>query len=324
MQRRDFLGGLSIIVPAVTPAWADTYPSRFVRWVVPFAAGGFNDVIARKLASLAAPIMGQPIVIENKPGVSGALGTREVIRAAPDGYNLAIAIPDSVIGVTALVKSADYDVRKDLTPVVQIAEAMAVIVVQRDLGVSTMAELVQLARDKPGTIAYGSGGQGSTPHLVMGSIERRTQSRFTNVPYRGLAPAMQDFLAKQIQLVVIPSTWIAQYNLQNSATAIAVVGSQRSPFLPNIATLAEQGLTEPMLQASPWVGLVGPKDLPRAIVERWETVLAQVVASPEFVSFLATAGFTPKLKRSKQFAADLASEYAATTQLIRELGIVPE
>lgn len=324
MRRRELLGGLAALAPWASPALAESYPSRHVRWVVPFAAGGFNDVIARKLAGLAAPLMGQPIIIDNKPGVSGAIGTREVIRAAPDGYNLAIAIPDSVIGVTALVKSASYDVRKDLTPVVHIAEALAVVVVQRDLGVSSMAELVTLAQDKPGSIAYGSGGQGSTPHLVMGSIERITQSRFTNVAYRGLAPAMQDFLAKQIQLVVIPATWIAQFNIQNSATAIAIVGNERSTFLPSVPTLAEQGLTGPMLQASPWIGLVGPKGLPSAIVERWETVLAQVIQSPEFVTFLGTVGFTPKLKRSKQFAADLASEYLATTQLIRDLGIVPE
>jgi tripartite-type tricarboxylate transporter receptor subunit TctC len=324
MRRRDLLGGLAGIAAMGSPAWARDYPSRHVRWVVPFAAGGFNDVIARKLAASAAPLMGQPIVIDNKPGVSGALGTRELIRAAPDGYNFAIAIPDSVIGVTALVKSADYDVRKDLTPVAQIAEALAVVVVQRELGVDSMAELVRLARAKPGSIAYGSGGQGSTPHLVMGSIERITRSRFTAVAYRGLAPAMQDFVAKQIQLVVIPATWIAQFNIQNSATAIAIVGSERSAFLPTVATLAEQGLAGPMLQASPWIGLVGPKGLPRAIVERWEAVLAQVIQSPDFVTFLGTVGFTPRLKRSEQFAADLATEYLATTQLVRDLGIVPE
>lgn len=325
MKRRDLLGSLAGIAAIGSPAFAqDHYPSRHVRWVVPFAAGGPNDMIARKLAELASPIIGQPIIIDNKPGASGALGTREIARAAPDGYNLAIGIPDSLISVTSLVKSVGYDARSDLTPIALIADALGVLVAHRDLGVNAMAGLVKIAAEKPDTITYASWGQGSTPHLIMSSVARISRTQFINVPYRGLAPATQDFLGKQIQLLVVPTTWVAQYGNDGAVVPLAIVGNQRALGLPSVPTLAEQGFKAPILQASPWIGLVGPKGLPPAIIQRWEAVLTQAIGSPEFSRFLGTVGFAPRLKLSGRFAVDLAAEFATTTQLIRDMGIAPE
>lgn len=325
MQRRTFVHGVggAMLAPALAYAQGG-YPTRPVRWIVPFAAGGPNDAIARKLAELATARLGQPILIDNKPGASGSLGTREVMAAAPDGYTLGIGIPDSMVSAPYIVRSARYDARRDFCPVINIADAVGAFVARAELGAQTMAELVQLARAKPGTIAYASYGPGSTPHLAMAAIEQASQAQFVNVPYKGLAPAMTDFYGQQIQMVMAPLPLAQQIVDKGAGVPVAIIGSGRTPRFPQATTLAEQGFDVPILRANIWVGLFGPQGLPPAVVARWVEVLTAAIRTQAFADYLAIVGFQPVARPAAQFQAQLAAEVEATGALVRAIGLQPE
>jgi tripartite-type tricarboxylate transporter receptor subunit TctC len=324
MHRRHLMLGTGAALVAPMLARAQDYPSKPVRWVVPFAAGGPNDAIARKLAELAAARIGQPILIDNKPGASGSLGTREVMTATPDGYTFGIGILDSLVSAPYIVRSARYDTRSDFTPIVNIADAMGAFVARTELGTATMRELAHLARQRPDTIAYASYGPGSTPHLAMSAIEQQSQSRFVNVPYKGLAPAMADFYGKQIHMVMVPLPLAQQIVDKGAGVPVAIVGSERSPRFPSASTLAEQGFDVPLLRSNVWVGLFGPKGLPQPIVERWVKELTAAIRTPAFVEALAVVGFQPLAKPAAEFQAQLTAEFNATGALVRSIGLQPE
>lgn len=324
MQRRKLMLGTAAAVLAPMLGRAQDYPARPVRWIVPFAAGGPNDAIARKLAELATARIGQPILIDNKPGASGSLGTREVMAALPDGYTFGIGIPDSLVSAPYIVRSAHYDARSDFSPVINIADAMGAFVARSELGVPTMAELVRLARQQPRTIAYASYGPGSTPHLAMTAIEQQSRSQFVNVPYKGLAPAMTDFYGKQIHMVMAPLPLAQQIVDKGAGVPVAIIGSGRTPRFPQASTLAEQGFDVPILRANIWVGLFGPKGLPRPIVDRWVRELTAAIRTQAFADYLATVGFQPVARPAEEFQAQLAAEFSATGELVRSIGLQPE
>ncbi len=233
MKRREILASALSATAALASggAFAQSYPSRPIRWVMPFPAGGPTDVIARKLAELAGPRIGQPIVVENKPGANGSIGIGEVVRAAPDGYTFGVAIPDALVSVASLVPSAGYDARTDLTPIMKVCHAQPVLIANSKLGVRDIAELLSAARRAPGTITCGTWGPGTFPHLAIESIASATGTRFVDVPYKGLAPALQDTLAGSVQLTVVPPTLAQQHQDKGTIRALGVCGTERSPFL---------------------------------------------------------------------------------------------
>lgn len=329
MQRRHFtmaLGATALPGLSGTTALAQPsgYPNKPVRWVVPFPAGGPVDIVARKLAEAVSARIGQAIVVDNKPGANGSIGTAEVARAAPDGYTFALAIPDSLISVASLIKTPPYDARKDLTPITQMMASPLVMMVSSDLGVNSIAELMGKARSMPGDISFGSWGPGTMPHLIMAALEASSTARFNHIPYRGVAPALQDLAGKQVKIGFGPAHVAAQYARKGLATPIALTGPERAALLPGVSTLAEQGFDGVIEQSRVWVALVGPKDLPQPIVARWVTELDAAMRSAEFQKFLASIGFVPINASPEQFAANLAREFTATNQLIRTLGIRPE
>lgn len=328
MQRRHFtlaLGGAAALSGwPVAQSQTPSYPDKPVRWVVPFPAGGPVDIVARKLAEIIAPRIGQAIVVDNKPGANGSIGTAEVARAAPDGYTLALAIPDSLISVASLVKSPPYDARKDLTPISQMVASPLVMMASSDLGVNSIAELMGKARSMPEGISFGSWGPGTMPHLIMAALEANSTARFTHVPYRGVAPALQDLAGKQVKIGFGPAHVAAQYAQKGLATPIALTGPERAALLPGVSTLAEQGFGGAIEQSRVWVGMVGPKGLPKPIVALWVSELDAAVGSADFQKFLASIGFVPLRTRPEQFAANLAAEFTVTNELIRRLGIRAE
>jgi tripartite-type tricarboxylate transporter receptor subunit TctC len=325
IRRRLLLSTASAAAVSLSgPARAQSYPSRPIRWVMPFPAGGPTDAIARKLADLLRPKLGQPIVVENKAGASGSIGTAEVVRAAPDGYTFAVAIPDALVSVASLVPTAGYDARTDLTPIMKICHAQPVLIANASLGVRTMSELLAAARKSPRSIALGSWGPGSFPHLLIKSIESASGTLFLDVPYKGLAPAMQDTLANTVQLTVVPPALASQLQDKGSVFALGVCGGERSPFLPQIATLREQGLDTPITRSTLWIGLVAPKNLPDSLVKRWTDVLSETVRTPEFEAFLRAGGQSLLATSGADFQRELAAEYADTNALIRSLGIRPQ
>jgi tripartite-type tricarboxylate transporter receptor subunit TctC len=326
MKRREVLVSVLSATAGLASkgAFAQSYPSRPIRWVMPFPAGGPTDVIARKLAELTGPRIGQTIVVENKPGANGSIGTGEVARAAPDGYTFAFAIPDSLVSVASLVPSAGYDARTDLTPIMKICHAQPVLIANAKLGVRNIAELLAAARKAPGTITCGTWGPGTFPHLAIKSVESATGTSFVDVPYKGLVPALQDTLANSVQLTVVPPTLALQHQDKGTVHALGVCGAERSPFLPAVATMKEQGVDTPATRSTLWIALVAPKGLPAPLAARWTEVLNQTVRSPEFEGFLSVGGQTVLATTGEDFRRELAAEYAETNALIRSLGIKPQ
>lgn len=311
-----------LLAAAALPAWMS--PSRandaVVRWIVPFPAGGPLDAVGRKLAEGVGPRVKQTLVIENKAGANGSIGTAEVARAAPDGRTFALALPDSLISVASLVKNPPYDARRDLTLITQMVASSVVLMAHAKLGASSMAELMAKARQAKPPIGYGSWGPGTLPHLVMSAIESQSTATFTHVPYRGAAPALQDLAGGQVQLGFGPAHVALQYQQKGLATPIAVTG-QRSALLPDVPTLAEQGFKGPVEESRIWFALVGPKGLAANEVQRWYDAIGATVRTPEFEKFLAGIGFVPLMSTPQQFGQALAKEHEVTNQLIRKLGI---
>jgi tripartite-type tricarboxylate transporter receptor subunit TctC len=311
-----------LLAAAALPiAWGPSNANEaVVRWVVPFPAGGPLDAVARKLAEGVAPRVKQPIVVDNKAGANGSIGTAEVARAAPDGRTFALAIPDSLISVASLVKNPPYDARRDLTLITQMVASSVVLMAHAKLGASSMAEMMGKARQAKTPIGYGSWGPGTLPHLVMSAIEAQSTATFTHVPYRGAAPALQDLAGGQVQLGFGPAHVALQYQQKGLATPIAVTG-QRSALLPDVPTLAEQGFKGPVEESRIWFALVAPKGLAAHEVQRWYDAIGATVRTPEFEKFLAGIGFVPFMSTPQQFAQNLAREHVVINQLIRKLGI---
>lgn len=311
-----------LLAAAALPAWTTQAGANdaVARWIVPFSAGGPLDAVARKLAEGVGPRLNQTIVVENKPGANGSIGTSEVARAAPDGRTLALALPDSLISVASLVKNPPYDARRDLTLITQMVASSVVLLAHSSLQVASMAELMAKARHAKPPIGYGSWGPGTLPHLVMASVEAQSSASFTHVPYRGAAPALQDLAGGQVQLGFAPANVAVQYQQKGLATPIAVTG-QRSALLPDVPTLAEQGFKGPVEESRIWFGLVGPKGMPAEMVQRCHDAIAATVRTPEFEKFLTGIGFVPFMSTPQQFSNNLAKEFDVINGLIRKLGI---
>lgn len=320
MKRRTLIASSIASVPFLKhlSAAAQTYPSRTIRWVMPFPAGGPTDAIARKLAEIVGTKIGQPIIVDNRPGASGSIGTGEVARSAPDGYTFAIAIPDSLISVASLIKSVSYDARTDLTLVMKICHAIPVLVVGKQLGVSNFKQLLEAAKKTPGKIAYGTWGVGTLPQLVMKSIERESGTRFMDVPYKGLAPVIQDILGGTVHLALVPPSVVVQYK---DLVPLVTTGGERSSMLPDVPTVQEEGVDAPILRSTMWTGLVAPKGLPQSVLEFWTDVLTRSIKEPAYTEFLASVGQTPLATASADFGRQLTTEFVTTNDLIRSLGI---
>lgn len=323
MKRRTFFAGIITATALPIKSWAQAYPSKPIRWIVPTSAGGPTDVIARKLAELTSAKFGQNIFVDNRPGAGGAVGITEVVRAAPDGYTFAISIPDYVISTPSLVKAANYDPRTDLTLVMKICYTQLALVARPGLDVKDMRGLLAQAKASPGKLSYGTWGPGSTPHLTMKSLEGVTATSFLEVPYKGLAQITQDLLGRSLDLAVMPPNLVLQLQ-DKGITALAVLGSERTSLIPQLASLQEQGISTPATRFPPWLGLVAPKGLPESLLKRWTDTLNVVVRDPEFEKFLSTSGLTLIARGPADFAREVAIEYGTTTDLIRSLGITPQ
>ncbi len=328
MKRRGLIqAGISTLPLAGAGAWAQqNYPNRVIRLINPFPAGGTTDVVGRKVAEMLSARLGQPVIVENKAGANGAIGTAEVARAPADGYTLGIAIADSVISVASLVKNPGYDVRKDLTPLFQVMEGQMVLFANRQLGVKNLQELFQAAKANPGKITFGSWGTGTAVHQIMVALERAAGVSFLHVPYKGAAPVFQDIVGNNINITAGPPVLVAQYVQKGYAQPLAVQGTSRSNLLPDVATYKEQGVDAPLLQTLPWIGLVAPKGLSAEVQKRLVNALNDACRSPEYEKFLTTSlgGARPMLKEPAQFARDIAAEFAMTNDLLRSMGVEPQ
>jgi tripartite-type tricarboxylate transporter receptor subunit TctC len=288
-HRRRFLhlaAGAAALPAVARVAWAQAYPARSVRVVVPVAAGGANDVTARLVGQWLSERLGQQFFIENRPGAGTNVGTEAVIRASADGYTLLISGSNAAINPT-LFRTLNFNFIRDTAPIASIVRVPQLMQVNPSLPVKSVPEFIAYAKANPGKIAMGSGGNGSPAHVIGEYFKLMTGTDLTHVPYRGAAPAVSDLLGGQIQVAFTELATSLGHVKSGNLRALAVTTAARTQALPDIPTLSE---FIPGFEASQWVGLVAPKDTPSAIIEKLNVEINAALADPKMKARFADLG----------------------------------
>jgi tripartite-type tricarboxylate transporter receptor subunit TctC len=280
LRRRDVLRGAAAAMGAAmvaSPVFAQSYPNKPIRLVVPSAAGGAPDVICRVLGNELSVALGQPIVIDNKPGAGGALGMSEIARAAPDGYTLGYGNVVTLAINKSLYSKLPYD-PDALTSIALMGTVQNALVVRNELPVKTVRELVDYAKSRPGRLNMGSAGNGTTGHLGGELFKSLTGTFITHVPYRGSPTAIQDLIGGQIDMMFDNLSSIGPHIKNGRVRALGVSGKRRSPLFPQLPTIDEAGVKG--YETTAWGGIVGPKGLPPEMVERLNVEINRILSTP--------------------------------------------
>lgn len=298
-------------------AQAQAWPTRAVKIIVPFAPGGFTDVVARILQTQLSAALGQPVVIENKPGAGSTIGTAEVAKARPDGYTIAMVSTTHVI-TPSIYKQMPYDALKDFTPVMKLAEGPYVLVVHPSLPARTVKELVELAKAEPGKIDYASSGNGSSQHLVGALFGQMAGVKLNHVPYKGSGQAMQDLVGGQVKVSFVGGPNAVPYLANGKLRALGVTTSKRSADLPDIPTIDEAGVAG--YDATLWLGLLAPPGTPAEVVAKLREGVTKALSTPEARKLVNSAGVDVALSTPEEFAALMKSELERWGKVVRETG----
>jgi tripartite-type tricarboxylate transporter receptor subunit TctC len=312
-----------LIVGAPDPTVAQTYPTRPITIVVPFAPGGGNDILARLLGQHMGRALGQQFVIENRPGAAGSIGARALAKASPDGYTLLVG-HSGVFGVVPSLYGANagFDPRKDFAPVGLIASFTQILVVHPSVPVHSVADLIALARKEPGKINYATAGIGSGSHISTELLVAMADIKLTHVPYRGSGAAHADLLGGHVQMAIQTVPPIIGPIRSGQLRAIAVTGATRSPILPDVPTVAETGVRG--YDAVIHYGMVAPAGTPRAIVDRLNAELNAALKAEDVRARIAEEGGEALIGTPEQQAADIDAEETKWGALVRKLGLKPE
>jgi tripartite-type tricarboxylate transporter receptor subunit TctC len=316
-SRRSMLIAFSALIFAGA-ASAQTFPSRPVKIVVPFPAGGSNDILARIVAQQLTERNGQPFLIDNRAGAGGNIGADAVATSEPDGYTLLLTAPSPLTTNVALYKKMPFDPAKAFAPVALIATVPVVLVVNPSLPVKNVGELVALAKQKPGTIDFGSSGIGSTNHLAGELLKSMTGINIVHVPYRGAAPAMNDLLGGQILMMFDNMPSLLQQVQGKTINAIAVAGATRASALPDVPTVAESGV--PGFDVVAWFGLVAPANTPAPVLEKLRSEVDDILKLPDVKKRFAELGAEPGNVSGAAFGKFLAEDTEKWTKIIRASG----
>ena len=313
-RRRLVCTAAVLLAVAGSAAAQAPWPSKPIRFVVGFPAGGTTDVMARMIGTPLQKALGQPIVVDNRPGASGNIAAAETIKAAPDGYTLMVA-PISVQTANPSLFKPALNPERDLRPVASLGYAQLYLVAKKGLPVRTAGELVALAKASPGKLSYASGGPGTQMHLVGELFKQQAGIDAVHVPYKGAAPALQDVLAGQIDYYFDPATGF-QHIREGRAKLLAVSGTKRSPFFPDAPTLTEAGVKG--VELGNWFGVFAPAGTPPEILARLGSEIARAVALPEVKQRFAELGVETIAQDAPTFRKTIADETQVLTALIRE------
>ena len=294
------------------------WPTQPIKIIVPFSPGGSNDNVARLLSTKLSARLGQPVIVENKGGAGGTIGTDFVAKARPDGYTLLFA-STSITTNAAVGKKLPYDPAKDLTPIGVVATSPFAIVVSNKVKANTLREFIDLANSKPRSINYGSAGIGGTNHMATEMFASAAKVQFVHVPYKGISVAFTDLMGGSLQMLVPSLASATQHVQAGSMRALAVTSAERSPLAPNIPTAAEAGL--PGFHLEVWFGLLGPAKLPPAIVSRLNTELNAVLAMPDVKQVLAREAATPQPGAPGALRDLIGSELTRWARLVKDNNI---
>jgi tripartite-type tricarboxylate transporter receptor subunit TctC len=324
MRRRTLLSGM-----AAAGAWVaagaqtnEAWPKGPVRILVGFPPGGGTDILARHLGSRLSTLWNQPVVIENKSGAAGVIAAGDLARQAPDGMTLMMGHINALGIAPGLMPKLAYQADKDFSPITMVGQTPQVLVTQATNPVKSLSALIALLKQKPGQVAFGSAGAGSAQHLALALLEKAVGVDALHVPYRGSAPVMTDLLGGQISYAFEGLTTATPMIKSGKLVALAQTLAQRSKAIPDVPTVAEQGL--PGFEASIWFGLVAPGRMPEALVKRLNADVNKVLAQPDMQAKLAEVGAEGGGGSAERFGQFMVAERRKWAQLVRDKGITPE
>ena len=300
-----------------TFANAQAWPSRPIRYIVPFPPGAFNDTLGRTISTELSKTLGQPMVVDNRPGGNSAIGTEAAARSAPDGYTLfGAALPFSAI--QSLYKTS-FDVTKDFAPITLAGFSANLLVAHPSFPVGSVKELIDYAHKNPGRVNYGTSGNGTSVHLAMELFKSMTKTYMLHIPYKGSAPVVTDLIAGQVDVMFDNMPNVIGHVRAGKMKALAVSTAQRSPLAPEIPTVAEAGV--PGYELSAWFGVLAPAGTPRDVIARLNAEIVKLLNSPDVRERFAKQGVEVKTSTPEQFSEFLKSEVARWARVIKEAGI---
>jgi len=300
---------------------AQTYPVKPVRIIVGFAAGGTSDIVARAMATQLSKVLGQQVIVDNRPGAGGGIGMEQTSRAAPDGYVLGLGSAGSM-SINPHLRKVPYDVWRDFVPVATFANASYVLNVHPSVPARSIKELIAVARARPGQLTFGTAGTGSTNHMGCELFLSMAGIKATHVPYKGGAPALTDLMGGQIDWVIDPIVTSLPHVNGGRLRSLAVSTPNRFTLLPDLPTISEAGV--PGYSFANWFGIVAPAGTPPAVIERLNAASNEVLRRPDFRQQLSSQGADPLSGSTADFMAMMKREYAKYAKLVKEAGIKPE
>jgi tripartite-type tricarboxylate transporter receptor subunit TctC len=316
-MKRYTLLALALLLPVAV--LAQGYPSKPVRLLVPFSAGGTTDVIARLIGQKLGDALGQQFVIDNRPGANGNLGTEMAVKAPADGYTLVMSYDGTVAINPSMYKKLPFDPQKDLAPIASVAQVPLIMVVHPGVAAKNVAEFIALAKASPGRINYSSAGHGSTGHLTGELLKARAGIDIVHVNYKGGGQAVQDLLGGQIQMLMTGLATVEGHLKGGKLRALAFTASKRVPGAPDVPTLAESGY--PGLEVASWYGLLAPAGTPQDIVRKLNADINRILQAPDVRERLTTLGTEPTGGTPEQFAETIKTDTARWAKVVSDAGI---
>jgi len=307
---------------ALPQAHAQDYPTRPITLVVPYAAGGGNDLLARIVSEKMSKTLGQQIVIENRPGAGGSTATRAVAKSPPDGYTLVIGGTGTLAVNPTLYQNVGYDPRKDFAPVGLIGTSALIVLVNPTLPARSIRELIALAKKEPGKINYASAGVGSGIHLGTVLFETMADVKLAHIPYRGSAPALTDLIGGHVSVYFSSLPPVGALVSEGKVRALAVTGSKRSDVFPDLPTVAEAAL--PGFEAVLHYGIAAPADTPRPIIDKLSAALREAVNAPDTKERMGVDGTEPLPSTPEEYAADIDREETRWSAIVKQSGMRAE
>jgi len=301
-------------------ARAQTFPSKPIQFIVPYPAGGATDNVARMLAEKMGKKLGQTIIVDNKAGASGILGTDIVAKAPPDGHTVTVTLSTALLINQFLFKKLPYNAQKDIALVSQIAVAPIVLLVHPSVPANNVTELKKYMATNKGKLSYGSWGIGSTAHLTTAHLSQIENADMSHVPYKGEAPMLQDLIGGQIKLSFASALAAKPFVDAGKLKAIGVTGDKRMGVLPSVPTLAEQGLKDDVFRFTGWIAMAAPGATPKAVVQRLADEVKAACALPDVRERIVAMGFDPVARGPEEFAAVYKTELPVWERLVKQTG----
>ncbi len=304
------------------PAFAQTYPTKPIRLIVPFPPGGGTDFVSRQFATKLAEQTGWTIVVDNKAGASGMIGLAEAARASPDGYDIVMGQADNMIIAPAIQKNQPVDPLKDLTPISLVATSPFLFMTTADSKFKSLNDVVAAAKATPGKVTYGTAGTGNYTHLAMELLQQAGDFKLEQVPYKGAAPAMTDLMGGHIAMAALSIASGMPGIKGGKLRGLAVTSAKRSPALPDVPTVAESGFKD--FEAIGWLGILAPNGVPPAVVAKLNAEIAKVLQNPDLQKALIASGVETRASSQAEFAAMLKNDTAKVRKIVETAGIKSE